>query len=49
MLALIFRAGEGLLNGVSTRATLELLWLGDVRRTKGAGRCDTTGAWHVPS
>ena len=21
----------------------------DVRRTKGAGCCDTTGAWHVPS
>lgn len=28
MLALIFRVGEGLLGAVSTRATLELLWLG---------------------
>ena len=28
MLALIFRAGEGLLGAISTRATLELLWLG---------------------
>jgi len=28
MLALIFRVGEGLLNAVSTRDTLELLWLG---------------------
>jgi hypothetical protein len=28
MLALIFRIGEGLLNAISTRATLELLWLG---------------------
>jgi hypothetical protein len=28
MLALIFRVGEGLLNAVSTRDTLELLWIG---------------------
>ena len=28
MLALIFRVGEGLLGAISTRATLELLWLG---------------------
>ena len=28
MLALIFRVGEGLLAAISTRATLELLWLG---------------------
>jgi hypothetical protein len=28
MLALIFRVGEGLLNAISTRDTLELLWLG---------------------
>ena len=28
MLALIFRVGEGLLGAISTRATLDLLWLG---------------------
>jgi len=28
MLALIFRVGEGLLGAISTRATLEMLWLG---------------------
>jgi hypothetical protein len=28
MLALIFRTGEGLLGAISSRATLELLWLG---------------------
>lgn len=28
MLALIFRVGEGLLGAISTRTTLELLWLG---------------------
>jgi len=28
MLALTFRVGEGLLNAISTRETLELLWLG---------------------
>jgi Domain of unknown function (DUF4386) len=28
MLALIFRVGEGVLNAISTRDTLELLWLG---------------------
>ena len=29
MLAMIFRVGEGLLAAISTRATLELLWLGN--------------------
>jgi hypothetical protein len=28
MLAMTFRVGEGLLNAISTRATLQLLWLG---------------------
>jgi hypothetical protein len=28
MLALVFRVGEGLLNAISTRDTLELVWLG---------------------
>ena len=48
MLALIFRVGEGLLNAVSTRDTLELLWLGTSAGPK-APDGDIAGARQVPS